>query len=86
MTNTFITGEQLSKMSLSEIEELYRQLPVPTSEQKQLALKRMDTGIYDEAGNLIGDKCWEEDIYEEYDTYKNVNKAGRPCSTGNRVV
>ncbi len=51
-------------MSLSEIEELYRQLPVPTSEQKQLALKRMDTGIYDEAGNLIGDKCLNEDMYE----------------------
>ena len=64
MTNTFITGEQLSKMSLSQIEELYRQLPVPTSEQKQLALKRMDTGIYDEAGNLIGDKCLNEDMYE----------------------
>lgn len=63
--HTIITGEQLSKMSLSEIEELYRQLPVPTSEQKQLALKRMDTGIYDEAGNLIGDKCLNEDAYEE---------------------
>ena len=62
--HTIITGEQLSKMSLSEIEELYRQLPVPTSEQKQLALKRMDTGIYDEAGNLIGDKCLNEDAYE----------------------
>ncbi len=62
--HTIVTGEQLSKMSLSEIEELYRQLPVPTSEQKQLALKRMDTGIYDEAGNLIGDKCLNEDMYE----------------------
>lgn len=64
MTNTFITGEQLSKMSLSEIEELYRQLPVPTSEQKQLSLKRMDTGIYDADGNLIGDRCLNEDMYE----------------------
>lgn len=62
--HTIITGEQLSKMSLSEIEELYRQLPVPTSEQKQLALKRMDTGIYDADGNLIGDRCLNEDMYE----------------------
>ena len=63
--HTIITGEQLSKMSLSEIEELYRQLPVPTSEKKQLALKRMDTGIYGADGNLIGDRCLNEDAYEE---------------------
>lgn len=62
--HTIITREQLSKMSLSEIEELYRQLPVPTSEQKQLALKRMDTDIYDADGNLIGDRCLNEDMYE----------------------
>lgn len=65
MTNTLITGEQLSKMSSAEIEELYRQLVPPTDKEKELALKRIDTGIYDEAGNLIGDKCWEEDAYEE---------------------
>ena len=26
--------------------------------------KKLDTGIYDEQGNLIGDKCMEEDDYE----------------------
>lgn len=28
------------------------------------AVRSMDTGIYDEQGNLIGDKCMEEDDYE----------------------
>lgn len=26
--------------------------------------KKLDTGIYDEQGNLIGDKCMEEDDYD----------------------
>ena len=26
--------------------------------------KKLDTGIYDEQGNLIGDKCMDEDDYE----------------------
>lgn len=65
MVNKFITGEQLSRMSLKEIEELYSQLAPLTDEEKEAALKRMDTGIYDADGNLIGDKCWEEDAYEE---------------------
>lgn len=28
------------------------------------AIKQLDTGIYDEQGNLIGDKCEEDDAYE----------------------
>lgn len=37
----------LSKMSISEIEQLYNQMQIPTQEQKQRAWKVMDTGIYD---------------------------------------
>lgn len=33
-------------------------------EEKNKALKKMDTGIYDENGKLIGDKLEEEDKYE----------------------
>lgn len=35
-----------------------------TDEEWMAAIKRLDTGIYDEQGNLIGDKCMEEDDYE----------------------
>lgn len=60
-----LSAEALSKMSFSEIEQLYNQMQIPTQEQKQRAWKVMDTGIYDAQGNLIGDKCLEEDSYEE---------------------
>ena len=35
-----------------------------TDEEWMAAVKRLDTGIYDENGNLIGDKFDEEDNYE----------------------
>lgn len=35
-----------------------------TDEEWMVAVKRLDTGIYDENGNLIGDKFDEEDAYE----------------------
>ena len=35
------------------------------AEDKNKALKRMDTGIYDKDGKLIGDKFEEEDKYEK---------------------
>ena len=35
-----------------------------TDEEIESALVNMDTGIYDEQGNLIGDKCEEDDAYE----------------------
>ena len=35
-----------------------------TDEEIERALPSMDTGIYDASGNLIGDKCEEDDNYE----------------------
>lgn len=35
-----------------------------TDEDIERALPSMDTGIYDEQGDLIGDKCEEDDAYE----------------------
>lgn len=51
-----ISGTQLSKMSASELESLFKQMKTPTQAQKEIAWKKMDTGVYDEEGNLIGDK------------------------------
>ena len=60
-----ITGEALSKMSLEEVLSLYNIIKSPTQEQKEKAWKKMDTGIYDSYGNLIGDTLEDEDRYEE---------------------
>lgn len=35
-----------------------------TDEEKEAALKRIDTDIYGADGNLIGDRCLNEDMYE----------------------
>lgn len=35
-----------------------------TDEEWMTAIKRLDTGIYDEQGNLIGDKFDEDDAYD----------------------
>ena len=35
-----------------------------TDEEWMTAIKRLDTGIYDEQGNLIGDRFDEDDAYE----------------------
>ena len=58
-----INSTELSKMKLSELDELIENTDIPTLEQKRAAWKRMDTGIYDEHGNLIGDRCADEDAY-----------------------
>ena len=63
--NISYTAEQLSKMSLQELEEIYNKIEHPSYEQKERALKQLDTGIYDSEGNLIGDKYWLEDEYTE---------------------
>lgn len=60
-----MTGETLSKMSMKDIEILFNQMRSPTQEQKESAWKKMDTGIYDEEGNIIGDRCSKEDEYIE---------------------
>lgn len=46
----------LQKMSVSELENFIGSMPELTIDQKRKAWDRMDTGIYDTAGNLIGDK------------------------------
>jgi hypothetical protein len=58
-----LTATELQNMSLEELEKLYEDMKKPTEEEKMHAWKRMDTGIYDEKGSLIGD------IYEEIDRY-----------------
>lgn len=60
-----ITGEALSRMSIEDVEKLFRQMKTPTQAQKEVAWKKMDTGIYDAKGNIIGDRCSEEDEYTE---------------------
>lgn len=62
--SSLLDAATLSKMSFSEIEQLYNQMQIPTQEQKQKAWKVMDTGIYDAQGNLIDDKCLDEDAYQ----------------------
>lgn len=59
------TADQLSAMTLEELEELYKSMKKPTRAQKELAWKRMDIGIYDEKGNLIGDTQMYEDGYDD---------------------
>lgn len=65
--------DALSNINISEHKELTddmlkymtsRFLGSLTDEEIERALPSMDTGIYDEQGNLIGDKCEEEDAYE----------------------
>lgn len=49
-----ISGTQLSK--ISELELLFKQMKTTTQAQKEIAWKKMDTAVYDEEGNIIGDK------------------------------
>jgi len=60
-----ISADVLNSMTDEELYKLYSSLPVISEEKKSLAWSKMDTGIYDSKGNLIGDKCEEEDAYEE---------------------
>jgi hypothetical protein len=61
--NMQITGELLSGLTLQESEALLNSMKKPSYEQKIKAWQKMDTGIYDSDGKLIGDKCEEEDAY-----------------------
>lgn len=60
-----IDNDTLQSLSAEEIRELTSRIPKIPREQKLKRWKEMDTGIYDEHGNLIGDKYWDEDAYEE---------------------
>ena len=42
-------------MSEEEIEELYENIPKPEGIELESALERMDIGIYDKYGNLVGE-------------------------------
>lgn len=56
---------QLSSMTLAELEAVYKTIDRPTQEQKEAAWKKMDIGIYNEDGQLIGDTQMSEDGYDE---------------------
>ncbi len=58
-----ITALDLSNMPIEQLEKLYSNMQIPTKEQKEFAWKVMDTGIYNEKGELVGDKLAEEDAY-----------------------
>jgi hypothetical protein len=58
-----ITGELLNGLTLQESEALLNSMKKPSYEQKCKAWQKMDTGIYDGNGKLIGDRCEEEDAY-----------------------
>lgn len=60
-----IDESTLKSLAAEEIRELTSRIPTVPRKVKLARWKEMDTGIYDEQGNLIGDKCWEEDAYEE---------------------
>lgn len=64
-----ITADNLSKLTLDELRELNENIndifTELTEEEKERAWASMNTGIYDEEGNLIGDKFEEEGAYEE---------------------
>lgn len=68
-----ISVDELSNIDIAEHKELAddmlkymtsRFLGSLTDEEIESALVNMDTGIYDEQGNLIGDKCEKDDAYE----------------------
>lgn len=52
----FYTAEELSNMTIEELEKVHEEMKILTQEQKQEAWKKMDIGIYDDKGNLIDDK------------------------------
>ena len=61
----FYTAQQLSEMTLEEIIKINESLVKPTQQQKVQAWKRMDIGIYNSDGILIGDRQMHEDGYDE---------------------
>lgn len=60
-----VDKDTLKSLTAEEIRELTSRIPKIPREVRMARWKEMDTGIYDENGKLIGDKCWEEDAYEE---------------------
>lgn len=58
-----LTSEKLNSMSIEQIKQLYKNMMIPSIKEKIIAWELMDTGIYDDNGNLIGDSCEEKDRY-----------------------
>ena len=54
MLNTQYTAEQLRNMTIEESEQILKTMPKPIITLE--GLKRLDIGVYDSDGNLIGDK------------------------------
>ena len=50
-----LSGYFLSRLIEEEIEDLYEKTPKPEGIELERALKRIDTGIYDAMGNLVGE-------------------------------
>lgn len=46
--------------SLEELQRLEKEIPVLSREEKQAALKRMDDGIYNSEGVLLGERHPED--------------------------
>lgn len=61
-----IDNSTLKSLTAEEIRELTSRIPKIPREVKLARWKEMDNGIYDENDKLIGDKCWDEDAYEEW--------------------
>lgn len=56
---------ELAGMSVEDLEAVYHTMNRPTQEQKKAAWKKMDIGIYNERGDLIGDTQMNEDGYDD---------------------
>lgn len=72
-----INGEDLAKMSLEDLSSLYSVMKQPTQEQKEIAWKKMDIGIYDPMGNLIGDMFHEDKYENKYRGLEAIKEASR---------
>ena len=59
-----VSGKDLASMSIEELTRLCKELPEITEKQKRNAWRKMDTGVYNEQGDLIGETFEDEDTYE----------------------
>lgn len=57
--------DRLQSMTCEELKDCLEHIPEPNIAQKRQAWGKMETGIYSESGQLIGDKCEQEDVHYE---------------------
>lgn len=60
-----VSGKDLASMTIEELTRLCKELPELTETQKRNAWSKMDTGVYNEQGDLIGETFEDDDAYEE---------------------